>query len=71
MKIIRTEYSIENNRPVVHLFCRDKNGKREIIKDASLKPYFYVPYNEKTRVPGLEYDSNIYKSVTLSASAVI
>lgn len=32
-------------RAVVHLFCRDKNGKRYVIRDwrGTFKPYFYVP----------------------------
>ena len=42
-RIVRTEYSVSGNRPVVWCFSRDEKGKRVIMRDASLKPYFYVP----------------------------
>jgi DNA polymerase I len=46
MQVLRTEYSTHNNKPTVHVFTRDKNGKRTVIKDQTLTPYFYVPVKE-------------------------
>lgn len=60
MKIIRTEYEVEGNRPVVYAFYRDDNG-RKIIKDDCLLPYFYVPYEEKDKIGPVESDK--YKSI--------
>lgn len=57
MKIVRTEYEVVSGRPVVSLFCRE-DGKRKVVQDDSLVPYFYVPYNERDRVPGIQYDSS-------------
>ena len=62
MKLVRTEYIIEDNLPTVYLFCRE-DGKRKIIKDRTLRPYFYVPYEEKDKLSGVEVDKEIFQSV--------
>ena len=56
MKILRTEYKVENNIPVIYAFCRE-NDKRQIIKDTNFVPYFYVPHNEH-KTEGEEYLSS-------------
>ena len=35
-------YTIENYRPVLHLFCRDMQRKKTIIRVTDFKPYFYI-----------------------------
>ena len=63
-KILRTEYSIENGKPIIHVFGRDSNGKRTLVKDSSLRPYLYCSLDECTRVPDVEIDiSKPYISV--------
>ncbi|MBI4918703.1 ribonuclease H-like domain-containing protein [archaeon] len=40
-------YKIENEKPVIYLFGRTKEGKRIIIKDTSFQPYFYLIVKEE------------------------
>ena len=47
MRLLRTEYKVENNLPIVYLFTRDENGKRTIKKDSSLVPYYYIQSDNK------------------------
>jgi len=61
MNLVRTEYVVENNLPVVYAFCRE-NGKRVVIKDSTMRPYFYVPYKERNRL-GLEIDPGTYTTI--------
>lgn len=68
MKVVRTEYEIENNKPTVYLFCRE-NGKREVIKDSSFRPYLYVLPKEKNRVKGLDCDTDTH--VTIDGQKVV
>ena len=62
MKLLRSEYSVENGNPVVYLFCRE-NGKRKTIIDDSLVPYFYVSETEKDNLKGIRQDSKIYEAI--------
>ena len=62
MHVVRTEYEVDNGRPVVHVFCRE-NGKRVVVKDSSLVPYLYVPYSERGNVIGVDCDPGEYVSV--------
>ena len=43
MRLVRTEYAVIGNKPVVYRFTRDEKGRRRIEKDSSLRPYFCVP----------------------------
>ncbi len=43
MQLLRTEYKVISGTPRVYVFTRDSNGKRDIVEDDSLVPYFYVP----------------------------
>ncbi|OYT42533.1 MAG: DNA polymerase [Candidatus Aenigmarchaeota archaeon ex4484_224] len=36
------DYDIENETPVIKIFCLDKDGNLFLVKDYSLIPYFYV-----------------------------
>lgn len=40
-------YKIENNKAVIYLFGKTKQGKRLIVKDENFKPYFYVLLNDE------------------------
>jgi len=40
------DYKTINEKPVIHLFCRDYWNKRQIIKDNSFLPYFYIKEND-------------------------
>lgn len=62
MHILRTEYEIVDYKPQIFVFCRE-DGKRKIIEDKSLKPYFYVPYNERDKVKGLVYEDTPYRTI--------
>jgi len=42
LSLCSTEYKYVDTIPTLHLFCRDINGKRFIIKDPSFLPYFYI-----------------------------
>ena len=48
MQLVRTEYEVENNKPVIYAFCRE-DGKRVVHKE-HIRPYFYVPYKERERL---------------------
>ncbi len=62
MFLSRCEYQVENNKPVIYLFCRE--GKvRTLKKISSFEPYFYVLKNERNKIKGLKQDSQIYKSL--------
>lgn len=41
-RIVRTEYRMSGNVPVVYVFTRDERGNRKVQLDSSLRPYFYV-----------------------------
>ena len=59
MFIVHAEYEVENNKPVLYLFCREGN-KRTLTKVDSFVPYFYVPEAEKDSVKGIKGNSDIY-----------
>ena len=48
-KIVRTEYQVVSGKPVVSIFERD-GLKRNIKKDPTLRPYFYISENEVSSV---------------------
>jgi DNA polymerase I len=43
LQLLRVEQKMENELPVIYLFCRDGNGIRTIEKVKDFKPYFYIP----------------------------
>jgi len=47
------DYSIEENSPILHLFCRDKDYKKYIIPVKDFYPYFYI---EKWNYPLIEHN---------------
>lgn len=47
------DYTIQYNKPVIFLFARDEDGKREVFKNESFKPYFYAPINEVVNNDGV------------------
>ncbi len=59
MRILRTEYEVVSNRPVVYVFCREEN-KHHVNKDTSLVHYFYVMESEKNKIRGVKCDSRTY-----------
>lgn len=62
MNLVRAEYEVRNNSPIIWLFCRE-NGKRFIKKINDFKPYFYVLESEQNKIKGIKKDDRIYYSV--------
>lgn len=60
MKLLRTEYQTENNKPIIYMFTRDDKGQRKIIIDDSFVPYFYVPITEENNLSGIRKDPTTY-----------
>jgi len=58
MKLLRTEYEVYGNKPVVWLFQRE-DGKRVITKDSTLRPYFYVEESQASKHLG-EVDPGVF-----------
>jgi DNA polymerase I len=45
--LLDVDYIVENNRPIIRMWCVDDAGKSAVIFDDSFEPYFYVvPYGE-------------------------
>lgn len=63
MKVVRSEYSAERNKPIVWFFTRDKKGVREIVKSQASIPYFYAPKNETGKLRGLRVDPQPFEAV--------
>jgi len=62
MKLIRTEYLIEQGKPIIYLFQRvDK--KRVIIRIDDFVPYFYCLDSEIDNLKGIRSNPNIYHSI--------
>jgi DNA polymerase I len=40
--VIDADYILEEDRPVIRLFCKNDKGKTVLVKDSTFKPYFYV-----------------------------
>lgn len=40
--VLDADYFVEDDRGVVRLFCKDKNGNSVMILDSDFEPYFYV-----------------------------
>ena len=40
--IFDADYIVENNKPTIRLFCKDKDGKSVVVLDRSFYSYFYV-----------------------------
>lgn len=57
--ICSVEYSIKDNKPIIHLFCRDKERKKYIITDTTFLPYFYIEKRDLDLV--LEYIPELIK----------
>jgi len=60
--LVRSEYRVEQNKPVVYLFQRE-NGKRILTLDDTLTPYFFVPESEVDRLQGIRCDPNTYEAI--------
>ena len=43
LHLCTADYILEDYRPVVVFFCRDKYGRRRIVKSYTFSPYFYIP----------------------------
>jgi DNA polymerase, archaea type len=59
--MIICEYAIENEKPVIYTFDRDKNGKRIMKKDNSFNPYFYCKTEEENKLVNNKKVLNIEK----------
>lgn len=45
--LLDVDYIVENNKPIIRMWCVDDAGKSAVIFDDSFEPYFYVvPYGE-------------------------
>ena len=44
--ISQIEYSIVNNKPIIHIFGRTKDGKLRKIDVSGFRPYFYIPKDQ-------------------------
>lgn len=44
--LLDADYIMENNKGILRLFCKDKNGKTFLIFDSNFDPYFYVKPKE-------------------------
>jgi len=40
--LLDTDYTDENGKSVIRLFCKDKNGKTIVALDYNFEPYFYI-----------------------------
>ena len=49
MKALRTEYRIENSKPVIYIFGRDEVGHRNIKVARDFEPYVYLPESASVR----------------------
>lgn len=62
MRLLRTEYKVEDGKPVVYLFQRE-NGKRVISTTSSFVPYFYIPADEIDKLSGIRADKQVYEAI--------
>jgi DNA polymerase I/DNA polymerase-2 len=47
--ILDADYTLEDNKGIVRLFCKDEKGKTVLILDSTFEPYFYsLPSKGKT-----------------------
>ncbi len=45
--LLDVDYIVENNRPLIRMWCIDDSGRSAVIFDNSFEPYFYlVPYGD-------------------------
>jgi len=62
MRLARAEYSVEQGKPIIYLFCREGN-KRTLTKVSDFVPYFYCLEAEKNNVKGIRTDPSTYYSL--------
>jgi DNA polymerase I len=45
--LLDVDYIVENDRPVIRMWCTDDEGRSAVIFDRTFEPYFYlVPYGD-------------------------
>lgn len=69
LSVSSIEYILENDTPVVLLFCRDLEGNRFILRD-SYRPYFYVSeetYRQASELHSLDSEPVDLPTYTLSS----
>jgi DNA polymerase I len=45
--LLDVDYIVENDKPIIRMWCVDDSGRSAVLFDRSFEPYFYiVPYNE-------------------------
>ncbi|HMK48261.1 MAG TPA: DNA-directed DNA polymerase [Methanocella sp.] len=45
--LLDADYIVENNRPIIRLWCVDDKGRSAVLFDRTFEPYFYViPYGD-------------------------
>lgn len=52
LSLCSVDYSIKDNSPILHLFCRDSNFDRKIIPVKDFKPYFYIEERNRPLIEG-------------------
>ncbi|MBL7160933.1 MAG: ribonuclease H-like domain-containing protein [Candidatus Aenigmarchaeota archaeon] len=51
--ILDADYVMEENKPVVRLWCKDSKGERLVLRDRRFVPYFFVEPRKNVDVEGL------------------
>lgn len=64
LSLCNTEYIVENDRPVILLFTRDKDLNDYIIPVYGFKPYFYISKNDLSVYESLGYLKDLEYSFT-------
>lgn len=64
MKLLRSEYKVVDGKPIVYLFTRGNDGKRDIKIDKTFEPYFYISADENiTDERILRIENKIYEDM--------
>ena len=52
--ILDADYFMEENRPVVRLWCKDERGRTVVAHDRRVTPYFYIEPKDGADLKELE-----------------
>lgn len=68
--VTHVEYSIRDNKPIIHIFGRDSDKESHMVEINNFRPYFYSPidviekYDNLDTIEGIEIDtSHVYTAI--------
>lgn len=63
LQLLDADYDMVNNKPIIRLYCKNRNGKTKCVFVEGFLPYFYVLTKDKKRVKESlkDYEAEIKK----------